>query len=300
MSYRIVFAGTGIIGAGLAVNAVLSGNEVRIFDVLDKESVLKNIQSVIETMIRAGAVEKDKAFEKLERVHVFSDLQEALANGADMIQECVPEQTELKKQTYRIIQEMLGNDTIICSSTSAIMPSVLAEDALYPENILVGHPYNPSYLLPLIEICGPHASPDAISKAVSVYKAMGKIPIICRKESKGFIANNMSWQVFYAAAECVKNGLCSVEEADKALMYGPGLRMAVLGQLLTLSLGTPGGFPEYPKKYGLPNDPIYDLLGQGISDEIANRSQEQGQTVEDVIAYRDKMFVQILKMQGIL
>ncbi len=297
---RIIFCGTGMIGAGLAVNALLNDNEVALYDVISKDKMQENIQKVIDIMVEAGAVEETVAAEKMKTVTYFNDLKEALRDGADMVQECVPEKIDLKKSTYRTVQEVLGKNTIICSSTSAMFPSALQEGALYPENIVVGHPYNPSYLLPLVEICGPAAAQETLDKAVAIYKAMGKVPVICKKEVKGYLVNNISWQVFYAAANSVKDGLCSAEDADKALMYGPGMRMAVLGQLLTISLGIQGGIAKAPEKYGLEPDELYDIVGASIDEEMAARDPKQGNTVEDIEKFRDKAFAQILKIHGLL
>ena len=299
-SYKIVFCGTGMIGAGLAVNALLNDNEVVLYDVVPVENMKKNLEKVLEIMVEAGATTKAIADEKLKEVKYCNDLKEALAGGADMVQECIPERIDLKKSTFRSIQEVLGKDVIICSSTSMMLPSALQEDALYPENIIVGHPYNPSYLLPLIELCGPEAAPSTIEKAKAVYTAMGKMPVVCKKEVKGYLVNNISWQVFYAAANSVKDGLCTAEDADKALMYGPGMRMAVLGQLLTISLGIPGGIAKAAEKYGLEPDPLYEIVGKSVDEEMAARKPEHGNTVEDIVKFRDRAFADILKIHGVL
>ena len=115
------------------------------------------------------------------------------------------------------------------------------------------------------------------------------------------MVNKLSWGALAAAREAVAEGICSVEDMDKAIMYGPGLRMAVTGQLLTMSLGVQGGFREYAKKFGGASDPeLYELLAQGVEAEIANRPAEIGNTEESVIAYRDRMFAAILKLQNLL
>lgn len=135
--------------------------------------------------------------------------------------------------------------------------------------------------------------------AVSVYQSMRKVPIVCKKEVKGFIANKISWGVMAAAKEIVENGICSVDDVDKAIMYGPGLRMAVTGQLLTMSLGVQGGFREYEKKYSGKDQASeeYLALADGIDEAMAARTARQGRTPEDVIKYRDMIIAEILKAQ---
>lgn len=302
MSYQITFVGTGMIGAGLASNAILRDFDVTLFvRGAKKEAALREtLEKIFGVLIDAGATTRAIADEKMGKVKFCYDLADSV-RGADFVQESISERLELKQETYRTIQEAAGRDVIICSSTSALFPSKLSEGALYPENILVGHPYNPSYLLPLIEICGgPTGSPQAVEKAKQVYAAMGKVPIVCRQEINGFIVNRLSWAALDAAKESVAKGICSVDDMDKAIMFGPGMRMAVTGQLLTMSLGVDGGFRAMAAKYGKEPDPVDLLVADGVDEELASRPAEQGNTPEAVELWRDKMFVQILKLHGML
>lgn len=302
MSYKITFVGTGMIGAGLASNAILRDFDVTLFVRGEaKETALRTtLEKIFQILIEGGATTRECVDEKMAEVKFRYDLAESVKD-ADFVQESVSERIELKRDTYRTIQETAGKNVIICSSTSALFPSALSEGALYPENILVGHPYNPSYLLPLIEICGgPTGSQAAIDRAKEIYTAMGKVPIVCQKEINGFIVNRLSWAAMDAAKESVAQGVCSVEDMDKAIMFGPGMRMAVTGQILTISLGIEGGLREASKKYGKEPEPLDLLLADGIDEEIANRPAEQGNTVEAVERWRDKMFINILKGHGLL
>lgn len=300
--YNITFIGTGMIGGGLAVNAMLAGNNVTLYDVIEPEKIRENIQSIMDIMVQTGATDEKTAREAMDKALFTCDMKEAVMN-ADFVQECIPERVNLKQSTYRTIQEIAGDRPVIASSTSSLFPSILQEGALFPDRILVGHPYNPSYLLPLIEVCGgKETSREAVKDAMDVYEAMGKVPIECRKEVKGFIVNKVSWNAMATAKEIVDEGICSVEDMDKAIMYGPGMRMAVTGQLLTMSLGVDGGFREYEKKYSGKEtaSPSYLALADGIDEELARRPVEKGRTVKEVIEYRDKMFAEILKAQGML
>lgn len=296
---KIAFVGTGMIGSGLAVNAALNGQEVALYDVADPAAVQKTVRHILDILIEAGAADAARADKALASMTFTQDLAQAVT-GTRFVQECVPERLELKQSTYRSIQEIVGDTAVIASSTSGMFPSDLSRGALYPENIIVGHPYNPSYLLPLIEVCGPHASQKTIDTAMEVYKAMGKEPVLCRKEVHGFIVNKLSWAVMDGAIQAVANGECSVEDIDKAIMYGPGMRMAVTGQLLTMSLGVPGGFRMMGKKYGnedgdTEKERTINLIADGVDEEIANRPEEFGNTVDSVVKFRDRAFADILK-----
>ena len=297
---KAVFVGTGMIGAGLAANAACHDFDVTLYDVVDTEQIYKNFEKVLSLLVDASVITKEKKTEILENTTYSNHLEEAVSN-ADFIQECVPERLELKGDIYKKIQTVTGNAAIIASSTSAIYPSKLQQGALYPECIVVGHPYNPSYLLPLVEVCGGELVPEHIlNRVCEIYTAMGKVPVICRKERPGFIVNQLSWGAMEAAQTCVKEGICSVEDVDKAIMYGPGMRMAVTGQLLTISLGIDGGFRAAAQKYG--KEPSEDdiLYADGVDAEIANRPVEKGNTVETVCKYRDQMLADILRLHGLL
>lgn len=296
--YHITLVGSGMIGAGLAVNALMNGHPTIIYDVIDLEKVKKTVQDVLDIMVEAGAITGEKAAEAASLASYTNDLDGAVEK-ADFVQECVPERIELKQSIYRQIQEKRGDKVVICSSTSAIMPSVLQKDMLYPKKILVGHPYNPSYLLPLIEVCGgPDADQEVVELVMNIYRSMGKEPIYCKKETEGFIVNKLSWAAMDAAKKVVLDGVCSVEDIDKAIIYGPGMRMAVTGQIMTMSLGVQGGLKAAAAKYGKEPNEADVILGDGVDAEIAARPKEFGNTVEDVIKFRDKMFAVILKEYG--
>lgn len=303
MKKKIAFVGTGMIGSGLAVNAALQGHETVLYDVAPIETVRATVRKVLDMMVEATAVTPKQADDAFKCISYTQDLKKCVT-GADFIQECVPERLDLKQSTYRKIQEVVGNTAVIASSSSAMFPSVLSQGALYPDHIILGHPYNPSYLLPLIEICGPQATEEVIQKAVETYKSMGKCPVICRKETEGFIVNSLSWAVMDGAIKKVVDGVCSVEDVDKAIMYGPGMRMAITGQLLTIDLGVDGGFAKLNEKYGIdPNSDKgkgNDMVGGGVIAEIKNRRPDQGTDVPSIIEWRDKMIAGILKLHGML
>ena len=219
---KIAFVGTGIIGSGLAVNAAMRGMDVAMFYRRNPEQLKDRVKGIFDVYVSNGAFTVREAEECFDRIAFSMDLAEVVS-GAALVQESIAERVDDKRAMYRKIQEICGEDVIIASSTSGIFPSVLSEGALYPGKIIVGHPYNPSYLLPLVEVCGPQAPQEVIDKAVEIYKAMGKEPVVCRKETEGFIVNKLSWAAMAAAKEAVMNGVCSVEDMVKAIMVGPGM-----------------------------------------------------------------------------
>ena len=297
---KITIIGAGMIGAGLAVNSALHGYRTILYDVCDLEIVKKRMEDIMDIMVKCGAAAKEQTAQAMELVSYTGDMKEAV-EGALLVEECLPERLELKQSVYGRIQEITGAGTLIASSTSGLLPSKLQEGALYPEAIMAAHPYNPSYLLPLIELCGgKKTSRENIEKAKEIFCEIGKVPIICQKEVEGFLVNKLSWACMSAAQEAVNNGLCSVEDIDKAIMFGPGMRMAVTGQLLTISLGCEGGFLALAEKYGKEPSAEDKLYAAGVEQEILNRLPEQGNTVESVCGFRDYMFAELLKLHGLL
>ena len=297
---KIAFVGTGIIGSGLAVNAAMHGHDVYLYYRRNFEKLRKSIRDIFDVFVDGGACTAAQADAWFDSLHFTMSIPEAVS-GAFLVQESIAENLETKQEMYRTIQEAAGEKTIIASSTTAMMPSALSAGALYPQRIIVAHPYNPSYLLPLVELCGGEtADAQAIEEAKSFYESIGKVALVCRKEASGFIVNRVNWAVTKEARQTVENGLCSVEDMDKAIMYGPGMRMAILGQLLTISLGIPGGFRGRAAKYGKEPDPNDELIACGIDEAIAARPEETGNTVESICRYRDKMIIEILKLQGMM
>lgn len=300
MAKNITFIGSGIIGAGLAVNAVMHGDNVTVWYRRNFEKLENSVKTILQIFIDNGVCTAEEGTALFEKIHFTMDMEEAVRD-ADLIQESIAENVQTKKEMYERIQTIAGSKPVIASSTSLLFPSNLSEGAVFPERIIVGHPYNPAYLMPVIEVCGGEtASEDTINYAMEVYKGWGKVPVLCKKEVKGFICNEINQSATRIARDEVVSGVCSAEDMDKAIMYGPGLRMAILGQLMTTSLGVEGGFRKMCEKYNLPPNPDYDLLGEQMDVVFANRSEEEGKTPEAVIRYRDHMIIELLKLKNMM
>lgn len=297
---KVTFVGSGIIGAGLAVNAVMHGWDVWVWYRRNFEKLSDSVKTILKVFSDNGVCTEEEAEGYYHAIHFTMDLEEAVS-GAALVQESIAERIEDKREMYQRIQSICGEDTLIASSTSMLFPSALKEGALYPHKIVVGHPYNPAHLLPIMEICGGEDGCEETIQAVkAVYEGWGKVPVICRKEVKGFVVNELNQWATRFAREQVCKGVCSAEDMDKAIMYGPGLRMALLGQILTTSLGVEGGFRNMCAKYNLPPNPEYDTLAEGVDEIFAHRSETEGKTPASAAAYRDKMIIELLKLKGIM
>lgn len=294
---KVTFIGSGIIGTGLAVNALMHGCDVTVWYRRNYEKLETQLKTILKVFSDNQILSEEEAAAGFAAIHFTTDLEEAVRES-EFIQESIAEELSLKQEIYRKIQKIRGDQTIIASSTSLLFPSALSKGALHPDRIVVGHPYNPAYLMPIMEICGGEtASEETVLETQAVYESWGKVPVICKKEVKGFIVNEINQSVTRICREQVVNGICSAEDMDKAVMFGPGLRMAILGQLLTTSLGVEGGFRNLCAKYRLPHNPDYDLLGDEIDAVYASRTEEEGRDPEHAARYRDKMIIQFLQMK---
>jgi carnitine 3-dehydrogenase len=300
-SEKIAFIGTGIIGAGLAVNALVAENDCILYDVSELNEAKQRICNILQSMVEAEAFTQDVADAAYQRAIFTNDMEEAVSE-ASFIQESVPERIDLKRSIFRQIQEIGGDGPVIASATTALMPSELQEGAPYPERILVGHPYNPSYILPLVEIvAGKQTSEMAVAYAKDIYTSWGKVPVICLKEVYGYIAQHINWGIRDIAIKVVQDGICTPEDMDKAIMYGPGMRLPITGQLLTLSMGVEGGWKNFQKKYyGKEATPFDYWLDYELQRELERRPAEIGNTLESALKFRDKMLVAELKVQNLM
>jgi len=300
---RVGCIGCGIIGAGLAVNAMTHGYKVGMRDINDEqlEKAKERVDIIFETYLKNNVYTEAQVAEFKANAFWTTSIAEAI-EGAGLIIESVPENMEIKHATYAEIEETCIDGAIIASTTSAKMPTELQANMKHPEALVVAHPYNPSFLLPLVELCGGEkTTEETIQTAKAYFDDMGKVAIICRKEASGYIVNRLAWAATAEAKKTVAEGFCSVEDMDKAIMFGPGLRMAITGQLLTISQGVEGGFRVACKKYwGKEPGPLDELYAQGVDEEIANRPAEIGNTVAGVNEYMYKMIIEILRLKGMI
>ena len=297
---KAAFVGTGLIGAGLAVNAVMHGYDVFMYYRRNFESLAERVRGILRIFTDNQVCSVRQAEEWFNSISFTMELSEAV-DGAVIVQESIAESADMKREMYTQIQDICGDSPLIASSTSTLFPSSLSEGARYPERIVVGHPYNPAHLLPVIEICGGlSASESSVCQAKAIYTEWGKVPVVCLKEDTGFIVNNISWAAMEICHKKVVSGVCTAEDMDKAIIYGPGLRMAILGQILTISLGAEGGFRNIDAKYGRPFNPENEIMAQGVDEMMKNRLPVTGNSVETIEAYRDKMIIDILKLQNLI
>lgn len=310
---KVTCLGAGVIGSSWATNFAVQGYPVSVCDISSEQLVgaKKSITKNLEFLINKGILRKEDAA-NAEGLVTFSTSVEEAVNDVQFIQESGPEKYEIKQQVLTEIENYVSADTIIASSTSGLLITEIAKFAKHPERCVGGHPYNPPHLIPLVEITkGEKSSPEAVKCAYDFYTLLGKEPVILQKETLGFIANRLQRALSREATDLVMRGVCTVEDVDKAVVFGPGLRWAILGPNMVMHLG--GGihgikglinhirdsgnmwlkdmasWTEEPEEWA-------DLAQEGVLREIEKRPAEFGKTTEEIIEFRDNMLIELLKL----
>ncbi|ALZ82787.1 3-hydroxybutyryl-CoA dehydrogenase [Pseudomonas oryzihabitans] len=249
MSAVFAALGTGVIGAGWIARALAHGLDVRAWDPAPgAEAALRTRLANAWPALEAQGLAPGAS---LDRLTFHTDLDAAVAS-ADVIQESAPERLELKRELHARVSRGARPDALICSSTSGLLPSDFYAEALHPERCLVGHPFNPVYLLPLVEVVGGSQTSTAnLARAEAFYRELGMRPLRVRKEVPGFIADRLLEALWREALHLVNDGVATTGEIDDAIRYGAGLRWSFMGTFLTYTLaGGPAGMRHFMQQFG--------------------------------------------------
>lgn len=249
MTRTACIVGGGVIGGGWAARFLLNGWNVRVCDP-DPEAERK-ISEVMGNARHALPMLYDYAL-PAEGALSFHDTIEEAVSGAEWIQESVPERLELKHKVYQELQTHCSTDAVIGSSTSGFKPSELQENSSRPEQIVVTHPFNPVYLLPLIEVVpSDMTAPETVEKAQDILTNLGLYPLVVRKEIDAHIADRFLEAVWREALWLVKDGIATTEEIDNAIRYGFGIRWAQMGLFETYRVaGGEAGMKHFMAQFG--------------------------------------------------
>jgi carnitine 3-dehydrogenase len=233
------------------------------------------------------------------------DSVEAAVAGVDLVQESAPEREELKRALLAQAAASAPRDAIIATSTSGLLPTRLADGMQGPERFVVGHPFNPVYLLPLVEVCAAReTAPQTVERVAAMYRAVAMRPLIVRHEVDGFIADRLLEALWREALWLVADDIATVEEVDDAIRYGAGLRWAAMGTFLTYRLaGGDAGMRHFMAQFGpalqLPWTHLTDVpeLSDELLDKIVAQSdgQAEGRSIADLKRIRDDCLVAVLR-----
>ncbi|MEE8496502.1 MAG: 3-hydroxyacyl-CoA dehydrogenase NAD-binding domain-containing protein, partial [Xanthomonadales bacterium] len=241
---HITCIGAGPIGAGWSAWFLARGYKVTAYlhDLAAEETSLRSLIDTawvsLEALGLAPGASRDNLF-------CTSDLAESVA-GAEFVQECAPENLELKQTLYARLGELVPTNVVIASSTSGLLMTDIQARCPSPERTVVGHPFNPPYLLPLVEVVGgAKTDPEAVKWVVDFYRIAGKAPLALSREIPGFIATRLQEAMWREVLHMVTNDEATVEQIDFAIVNGPGPRWAMMGPCLTYHIGGGEGGMAY-------------------------------------------------------
>jgi carnitine 3-dehydrogenase len=294
--------GAGVIGAGWAARFLLHGVDVRVFD--PDARAEEHVRAAVENARRAYAALMTVPLPAEGELTVAASPEDA-ARGVGFVQESVPEREELKRDLLAAAGTVTPADVVIASSTSGLLPSRLQAGVPHPERVVVGHPFHPVYLLPLVEVCGgSETAPAAIEQAEGIYRAVGMSPLRVRKEIDGFVADRLLEALWREALWLVADGVATVGEIDDAIRFGAGLRWSFMGTFLAYRMaGGDTGMRGFLEHFGPALEwpwtklmDVPELTGE-LVDRIAAQSDAQadGRSLHDLERERDDCLVAVLQ-----
>lgn len=310
---KVACVGAGVIGYSWALYFALKKFDVFVYDITEESLDLakKRVNESLRSLWKNHVIEEEEIFEIENRI-LYTTVMEEAVRDIQFLVESGPESYEIKKEMVKQIEQYTSDDTIIVSSTSGLLITEIASNAKCPERFIGAHPYNPPHLIPLVEITrGEKTSEEVVEVAKAFYTSIGKEPVVLQKEALGFICNRIQMALYREVCDLVMRGVCSIEDADKAVTYGPGLRWGIMGPSLVFQLG--GGqngidgllkhlgpsinlwlqdmadFKEFPKEFR-------KMAREGVEEEIKNRPEALGNNDASLAEYRDKMLIEMLKL----
>jgi carnitine 3-dehydrogenase len=296
--------GGGVIGGGWVARFLLHGWDVNVYD--PAPDAQRKLDAVLDNARAALPQLADVAMPQEGKLTLCDSLEAAVAN-ASWIQESVPERLEIKHAVFAQVQAACSATAIIGSSTSGFKPSQLQENALRPEQIMVAHPFNPVYLLPLVELVpSPANSPESIEQAKTLLTGLGMKPLHVRKEIDAHIADRLLEAVWREGLWLIKDGIATTTEIDDAIRFGFGLRWAQMGLFETYRIaGGEAGMAHFIAQFGpcleWPWTKLMDVpeLTDELIATIAEQSDAQSghHTIRELERIRDKNLVGFMRVQ---
>jgi 3-hydroxyacyl-CoA dehydrogenase len=301
---RITIIGTGVIGASWAALYLAKGLEVVATDIApNAEAALKQFVEAAWPALKRLGLAPGASQAKLS----FTPKIEAAVSGADLVQENGPERLDFKQKLYGQLDDLLPADVIIASSSSGLtMSEIQLGCRSHPERCVIGHPFNPPHLVPLVEIVGgAKTSEETIQRVAEFYQAIGRRTVRVRKEMPGHVANRLqaalAREVYYLVAE----GVVSAADVDTALCWGPGLRWGLMGNMLLNHLGGgKGGMEHFLEQFTRPMTAWWKSLGNPVlTPEVQRKlidsvhAEVGSRSIEELAAERDEMLLGLLELR---
>ncbi len=277
---RVAVVGTGTIGMSWAATFLSRGISVRASDPAPgaEERLRRFVDLAWPVLARLGPIAERPPHQLL----VFCADAISAVTAADFVQESAPEREAVKQEILARIDAVLPPEVVIASSSSGLLISKLQGACRHPGRVVIGHPFNPPHLIPLVEVVGgARTTPATIEWAMAFYAAIGKRPIHIRREVAGHVANRLQAALWREAVHLVATGVASVADVDTAISEGPGLRWALMGPHLTFHLaGGSGGIAHFLDQLGPPLESWWDDLGSPRLTPEVRRALAEGVAAE--------------------
>lgn len=296
MDRKIAIIGTGLVGRGWSIVFARAGFQVALFD--NNQPALERardlIQLSLEALVRFKLIENAEPV--LNRIRTTASLVQAL-EGAEYAQENVFEELDAKKQIFAAIDENIGSSTLMGSSSSGIPASAFTENLKCRDRVLVAHPLNPPYLTPLVELVpAPWTSPGTLRAVRSLMENVGQAPVELAREIEGFLVNRLQGVLLMEAWRLVEEGCATVEDLDRTMKHGLGLRWSFMGPFETIDLNAPEGIADYGRRFGplyhriASSRPRHDVWSAELISEVERqrRSVLAANALADRMAWRDQ------------
>lgn len=302
---KVAVVGTGLIGASWVAQYLASGLDVVATDPApDAEASLRKSVDEAWQLLTVVGLASDASRERL----TFTTAMNEAVSQADFVQESVPERLMLKARVFAQMDEVARPDTILASSASGVtIDGIQSSCKKHPERCVLGHPFNPPHVIPLVEVVGgAKTSESVIERTIAFYASIGKKPIRLRKAIPGHVGNRLQAALYREVLYLIQQGVLSVQDADIAVSYGPGLRWGVMGPSLQWHLagGTGGieqfvrqfmeGFAGLMKKLEMPD--VTPALLQTVIDGVLKEAN--GQSVEQLANDENKMVLELLQLRA--
>jgi gamma-butyrobetaine hydroxylase len=294
--------GAGVIGGGWAARFLLNGVDVKVFD--PDPDAPRKVEEVVSNARRVVPRLSSVPLPAEGRLTFVGTPGEAVA-GVDFVQESAPERLEVKRDLLAAADSVADPSVVFGSSTSGLLPSRLQATMAHPGRLVVGHPFNPVYLLPLVEVCGgERTAPDVVERAAEVYRGVGMRPLLLDTEIDGFVADRLLEALWREALWLVNDGVATVSQIDDAIRFGAGLRWSAMGTFLVYRMaGGEAGMRHFLAQFGpalqWPWTKLTDVpdLTEELLDRLVAQSDEQaaGRSIRELEALRDDCLVAVMR-----
>ena len=301
---KIAIIGTGVIGAGWTLRLLAKKKEIYVFEpsIKQKKFLLDEIKRTTKSL---------KNFYKISTISTkklyFKKTIRDAVKDVDLIQENVPENEKIKKKIVKEISKWSKPNAIIASSSSGLLPSRIQSACKNPARFIIAHPFNPVYLLPLVEIVkGKKTKLDFIKKSEIFYRSLGMIPLIVKKEVEGYLSDRLQESMWRESLHIINENIASTDDLDKAIIHGPGLRWSLMGTFLTFHLaGGKQGMRHMLNQFGPSLKlPWTKLKAPKLTKKLSNRiikgtkKQSKGKSIKELTTIRDNFLIDLLKLKN--